>query len=43
VWPTTVTVDRRGVVTDVEIGVTARRSAAGLGTAEEAPPDPSAA
>ena len=38
VWPTTLTVDRRGVVTDVEIGVAARRPAAGLRTGQEAPP-----
>ena len=39
VWPTTITLDRRGVVTDVEVGVAARRSGSGpVGDQEEPRP-----
>jgi hypothetical protein len=38
VWPTTFTLDRRGVVTDVEIGVASRRSRAAQAAGEETSP-----
>jgi hypothetical protein len=39
VWPTTITVDRRGVVTEVQVGQSARRGAAVDPEREERPPE----